>query len=126
MTSLKRIILYHLVSSGTQARVGTTDEQIDLIKCPAGLEIGAETMSEIALSVMAEIVQICRGQTVQVELSTDAIDPICGMTVDTRTAKYNSVVEGKTIYFCCLRCKETFDRPHRAARQDRAAARCNR
>lgn len=94
--------------------VGTTDEQIDLIKCPAGLEIGAETMSEIALSVMAEIIQICRGQTVQVEASTDAIDPICGMTVDTRTAKYSSVVEGKTIYFCCLRCKETFDRPQMA------------
>ncbi|HKR12448.1 MAG TPA: XdhC family protein [Pyrinomonadaceae bacterium] len=91
--------------------VGTTDEQIDLIKCPAGLEIGAQTMTEIALSVVAEIVQIRREQTAQVEPSAGAIDPICGMTVDTRTAKYQSVVEGKTIYFCCLRCKETFDKP---------------
>lgn len=91
--------------------VGATDEQIEMIKCPAGVAIGAETMSEIALSVMAEIIQIRREQTAQVESSTDAVDPICGMTVDTRTAKYTSVVEGKTIYFCCLRCKETFDRP---------------
>lgn len=94
--------------------VGTTDEQIELIKCPAGIEIGAETMSEIALSVMAEIIQIRRGQTAQGEAAPEAIDPICGMTVDPRTAKYQSVVEGKTIYFCCLRCKETFDRPRMA------------
>lgn len=94
--------------------VGTTDEQIALIKCPAGLEIGAQTMSEIALSVIAEIVQIRRQQTARVEPSSDAIDPVCGMTVDTRTAKYRSEVDGKTIYFCCLRCKETFDRPQLA------------
>lgn len=92
--------------------VGTTDEQIESIKCPAGLALGAQTMTEIALSVVAEIVQIRREQTAQVvEPSADAVDPICGMTVDIRTAKYKSVVEGKTIYFCCLRCKETFDRP---------------
>jgi xanthine dehydrogenase accessory factor len=95
--------------------VGTPDEQIDLIKCPAGLEIGAETMSEIALSVVAEIIQIRRAGAVQEpQVSNDAIDPVCGMTVDTRTAKYRSEVEGKTIYFCCLRCKETFDRPQMA------------
>ena len=94
--------------------VGTTDEQIALIKCPAGLEIGAQTMSEIALSVVAEIIQVRRGQTAHVEHSNDAVDPICGMTVDTRTAKYRSEVDGKTIYFCCLRCKETFDRPQLA------------
>lgn len=98
--------------------VGFTDEQIGLIKCPAGLEIGAQSMSEIALSVMAEITQLRRAQppaqVLEAQPSTDAIDPICGMTVDTRTAKYQSVVEGQTIYFCCLRCKETFDRPQMA------------
>lgn len=94
--------------------VGFTDEQIGLIKCPAGLAIGAETMPEIALSIMAEITQVHRAQTAHVEPTADAIDPICGMTVDPRTAKYQSVVDGKTIYFCCLRCKETFDRPQMA------------
>ncbi len=95
--------------------VGFTDEQIEIIKCPAGLALGAQTMSEIALSVMAEITQLRRAQApAEVQASSDAIDPICGMTVDTRTAKYQSIVEGKTIYFCCLRCKETFDRPQMA------------
>ena len=39
------------------------------------------------------------------------IDPICGMTVDIENAKYTSVVNDQTIYFCCLRCKETYDQP---------------
>jgi xanthine dehydrogenase accessory factor len=93
---------------------GYTDEQIGLVKSPAGLALGAETMQEIALSVMAEIIQLRREQTIQIQPAANAtptaIDPICGMTVDPRTAKYQSVFEGKTIYFCCLHCKETFDR----------------
>ena len=105
---------------GYLREVGITDEQISLIKCPAGLALGAETMPEIALSVMAEITQIRREQTVAVEATADAIDPICGMTVDPRTAKYQSVVDGKTIYFCCLRCKETFDRPPQVAQLTRS------
>jgi xanthine dehydrogenase accessory factor len=89
---------------------GYTDEQINLIKCPAGLELGAETMPEIALSVIAEMIQLRRATSEQPTMPAEAIDPICGMTVDPRTAKYQSVFEGRTIYFCCLRCKETFDR----------------
>ena len=94
---------------------GYTDEQLSLIKCPAGLLLGAETMPEIAFSVMAEIVQLRRKtleQPVaakQLPIAAGAIDPICGMTVDTANAKYTSVFDGRTIYFCCLRCKETFD-----------------
>lgn len=89
---------------------GYTDEQIGLIKCPAGLELGAQTMPEIAFSVMAEIMQMRRANTEQPALPAEAIDPICGMTVNIATAKYTSEFEGRTIYFCCLRCKETFDR----------------
>ena len=39
---------------------GATDEEIARIKCPAGLELGGETMPEIALSVMAEITRVRR------------------------------------------------------------------
>ena len=95
---------------------GHTDEEINLIKSPAGLALGGETMQEIALSVMAEIIQLRRASTEQpaaarqLPLAVEAIDPICGMTVVTTNAKYTSEFEGRTIYFCCLRCKETFDR----------------
>ncbi|HEU4768686.1 MAG TPA: XdhC family protein [Pyrinomonadaceae bacterium] len=93
-------------------QVGFTDEQIGVIKSPAGLDLGAETMPEIALSVIAEIVQLRRrtAEEEPAQVSAEAIDPICGMTVNTATAKYQSEFEGRTIYFCCLRCKETFDR----------------
>ena len=97
--------------------VGATEEDIAAITCPAGLEIGSETLAEIALSVAAELTRVRRKNSEQpvaepeVEVATTAVDPICGMTVDVENAKYTSVVDGKTIYFCCLRCKETFDRP---------------
>jgi xanthine dehydrogenase accessory factor len=88
---------------------GYTDEQIGIIKCPAGLALGGETMQEIALSVMAEITQLRRKQPVAelrvLPVAAEAIDPICGMSVVTTNAKYTSEFEGRTIYFCCLRCK---------------------
>jgi xanthine dehydrogenase accessory factor len=88
---------------------GYTDEQIALIKSPAGLSLGAVTMPEIALSVIAEITQLRRTASEPAVVEATAIDPICGMTVSTANAKYTSEFNGRTIYFCCLRCKETFD-----------------
>jgi len=37
-------------------------------------------------------------------------DPICGMNVDEKTAKYKSEHMGKTYYFCSQMCKATFDK----------------
>jgi xanthine dehydrogenase accessory factor len=107
---------------------GATAEDIARIKCPAGIELGGETLPEIALSVIAEITRLRRAasrqtpETVKVskgaslpvmqktaEASTESIDPVCGMTVATANARYKTVFEEKTIYFCCLRCKETFE-----------------
>jgi len=39
-----------------------------------------------------------------------AKDPVCGMEVDEKKAKYTSRYMGKTYYFCCEMCKATFDR----------------
>jgi len=38
-----------------------------------------------------------------------AIDPICKMEVDEKTAKYKSEYKGKTYYFCAPGCKKEFD-----------------
>jgi YHS domain-containing protein len=38
-----------------------------------------------------------------------AVDPICKMTVDERTAKWRSEYGGKTYYFCAPGCKRKFD-----------------
>ena len=36
-------------------------------------------------------------------------DPICKMKVEEKDARYTSVHDGKTYYFCCRGCKATFD-----------------
>ena len=41
---------------------------------------------------------------------TKAIDPVCGMTVDTATAEYRSFHEGRPYYFCSAGCKTSFDK----------------
>ena len=38
-----------------------------------------------------------------------AIDPVCGMTVDTQTAAGKSTFEGQDYYFCSTACKVEFD-----------------
>jgi len=43
-----------------------------------------------------------------------AKDPICGMEVDEKTARYKTEHMGKTYYFCCAICKEKFEaNPHK-------------
>ena len=39
-----------------------------------------------------------------------AKDPICGMTVDEKTAKLKSDYKGTTYYFCAPSCKAAFDK----------------
>ena len=46
-----------------------------------------------------------------------AIDPVCGMTVDERTAPASAVHEGTTYYFCAPGCKRTFEKDPAAVLQ---------
>ncbi|MEM1550667.1 MAG: YHS domain-containing protein [Candidatus Bathyarchaeia archaeon] len=39
-----------------------------------------------------------------------ARDPVCGMNVDEKTAKFKSEYAGKTYYFCSKYCKDSFDK----------------
>ncbi len=39
-----------------------------------------------------------------------AKDPVCGMTVDEKTAAGKSEYQGKTYYFCSPGCKRSFDK----------------
>jgi YHS domain-containing protein len=39
-----------------------------------------------------------------------AKDPVCGMMVDEKSAKFKSDYQGKTYYFCASSCKDTFDK----------------
>ena len=99
-------------------RRGLPPERRSRLKAPAGLDIGAVTPEEIAVSILAEIIQHRRSDKtrgVEAEAqSTPAVrieskDPICGMTVDNVSAKFRSEFSGRTVYFCCRHCKEMFD-----------------
>jgi len=39
-----------------------------------------------------------------------ARDPVCGMEVNEKTAKYKTTYRGKTYYFCAAGCKESFEK----------------
>jgi xanthine dehydrogenase accessory factor len=98
---------------------GVPPDRLGRLRAPAGLDIGAVTPDEIAVSILAEIIQHHRsGKSIEAEAesrpqpaaATTSKDPVCGMTVEIASARYRSEVSGHTVYFCCLRCKETFDR----------------
>jgi YHS domain-containing protein len=45
-------------------------------------------------------------------------DPVCGMTIDEKTAKGQSEYQGQTYYFCAPVCKTKFDQdPAKYARK---------
>src|SRR5262245_58073182 len=90
---------------------------VDRIAAPAGLDIGARTPEEIALSVMAQIVEQRRrpakeAPATKPAASTDApreaIDPVCGMTVAIAGARHAADAGGRRYYFCCAGCRERF------------------
>ena len=39
-----------------------------------------------------------------------AVDPICKMDVDPKTAKWKSTYDGEEYFFCALGCKKAFDK----------------
>ena len=88
---------------------------LDSIVAPAGLDIGAHTPEEIALSVFAQIIQrrraskeVAAAPASAQQASTEAADPVCGMQVAITGARHTAEVEGRTYYFCCDGCRTMF------------------
>lgn len=104
---------------------GVPETQLALIDVPAGIDIGSRTPPEIALSILATIVRVRRGEhaaapgntqiAVAAPASTLAVDPICGMTVAAVPGTPSLEHEGEIVYFCCDGCKAKFEAQHRAA-----------
>ena len=92
---------------------GITSDQLSRVHSPAGLNIGAVAQEEIALSILAEVVQIRRAKQpprMTTTLQREFKDPVCGMTVDANGAKHHLEWRGVTYYFCCSGCKEQFEK----------------
>jgi xanthine dehydrogenase accessory factor len=101
--------------SAVLAGLELTGEQRGRVHSPAGLDIGARTPGEVAMSVLAELVASrprVTGPQVPRELPagvvTEAVDPVCGMTVAVAPASLHLEHAGRTWYFCGTGCQRAF------------------
>jgi xanthine dehydrogenase accessory factor len=93
---------------------GIPTAALERVKCPAGLDIGAHSPAEIAVSIMAELVErvhakpeAARSRALPVAAG-EARDPVCGMMVTIAGARHTATHAGRTVYFCCGGCRERF------------------
>jgi xanthine dehydrogenase accessory factor len=104
------LIASRIRGASVLAMLDVTDEQRSRVHSPAGLDIGGRTAAEIALSVLAEIVQERRRaerRPAPVEPAR-AVDPVCGMTVAAVDSSPHATVDGVTTWFCCDGCRTAF------------------
>lgn len=101
--------------------LGVNFKQLSSIKTPAGLDIGAKTPEEVAVSILAEIIKDYRSKqaTEGDEAPTQAapasmpedyyINPVCQVPVQKSTAKHVLEYKDEKVYFCCDGCKVSFE-----------------
>ncbi len=91
---------------------GVGDELLARIDVPAGIEIGSRTAGEIAVSILAKVIEVRRrdGELPAVQAPARiAVDPICGMTVAAIASTPSVERDGETFYFCSEGCRAKFE-----------------
>lgn len=109
---------------GYLAERGVPKDQLDKVHAPAGLDLGKTTHEEMAVAILAELVQLRasgaladtpvsragHGRPPKTELKlAEAVDPVCGMTVMPSAASMSATRDGITYYFCCAGCRQKFN-----------------
>ena len=111
-----------LVASARRAAVvldalraqGVTDDDLARVRSPAGRDLGPSTQEEIAVAILAELVDWRHGLAgdpagLATAAPAEAVDPVCGMTVAVAGAP-TAVRDGVTWYFCSVGCRDHFER----------------
>lgn len=114
-----------VVCSRTRGRVlleelALGEQERSRVHVHVGLDIGARTPAEIALSIVAEVVRALRvgglsaGTPPQPQDAAprQVVDPVCGMTVTVGADTPHLVVDGADLWFCNPGCRDTYAREH--------------
>jgi xanthine dehydrogenase accessory factor len=117
---------------GYLADRGVPQHLLDRVHVPVGLDLGHTSHREIAVAILAELVQLrATGALLPADpgdpvsaavVAVEAIDPVCGMTVTAGPAAHPVTHEGVTYYFCCAGCSHTFE--HDPAAYVKGEVRC--
>jgi xanthine dehydrogenase accessory factor len=109
---------------GYLAERGLPRPELDRVHTPAGLDLGRTTHQEIAVAILAELVQLrAAGKLREIEadgvsvasgpvnaVRADAVDPVCGMTVTAGPGSHPLERDGATHYFCGPGCRDAFEK----------------
>jgi xanthine dehydrogenase accessory factor len=112
-----------LVASRARGRalldeLSLTGQERARVHTPVGLDIGARTPQEIALAIVAELVQAVRrdGLVVPAEVAgtrraaATALDRVCGMTVTIGPDTPHLQIAGEDLWFCGVGCRDSYQR----------------
>lgn len=105
-----------LVASNTRGQavidsLELSDIERGVVHSPVGVDIGATTAEEIALSILAAVVRAVRVDELEAPVSDDATrpvsatDPVCGMTVTVVADTPHLLHDGNDFWFCNPGCR---------------------
>jgi xanthine dehydrogenase accessory factor len=96
-----------------RAELDVPEELRRQLHSPAGLDIGARTPPEIAVSILAEIIAERHRHPVHAAPAPDtAVDPVCGMEVAITADSLSLERDGERVSFCSEGCRERYGAPH--------------
>ncbi|HEX3978791.1 MAG TPA: XdhC family protein [Solirubrobacteraceae bacterium] len=107
--------------AAVRSELDVPEELAAQLHTPAGLNIGARTPAEIAISILAQMVECQHADPVpgRPEASAPApalvavaTDPVCGMQVAITAAAPRLEVAGDLVYFCCDGCRDRYAADH--------------
>ena len=104
------------------AERGVPQEVLGTVHTPVGLDLGHTSHREIAVAVLAELVQLRAAgafagrdapitELPVVGATTEAVDPVCGMTVTVDASGWSPnthELDETTYHFCCVGCRDRF------------------
>jgi xanthine dehydrogenase accessory factor len=102
---------------GYLADRGVPRDRLDRVHVPVGLDLGHTAHREIAVAILAQLVQLraagtlTGGPTAETAARPEpatATDPVCGMTVTAGASGRPLVHDGTTYFFCSAGCRDRF------------------